>query len=519
MKEDGKRETSASSESTTGSAGETPQEHLAMLAGEIHGSAGALGLTGDHVVRIGELCERIQSGSGTSSAGGELYRIIRRSGHPAAKDLGDRLWPLLEALDAVGQGTEPAEGAGEEDGGGQTGGGPVARPDDVPVDADAPPVQATPGDAGQCEGLSLSSLEISFWNRSYECEPDAAHAAQLAASIGTDGLAHAILLVRFKDNPTKYAVLCGANRVVALRSLRGEDGVLHPGEYRIREDLTEDDPACMRIAADENAIRRKPSPYELARLAKRVSSREDVTDALLTKTLRVSRQELSALRHLPSLDEQLPACWRRDLRATKSEGDRAGGPAITISHLRIVVAPLTEFGVTEEFKAILEDAAAKHWTTEHLRRVFREAVSNLEKKASGDDAGEHPAETKDPTEDDTEKPQPVEGAGDGKEQPPGGNGGEENPKPGEGAGDEAESPTPEPPPGEGDDGGPGEGTGDQSPEGGEVWVEDTDIDCVLLALLDASGCAGLDEEIRAVVDEASRKIVEIQDERAGEGKA
>ena len=72
-----------------------------------------------------------------------------------------------------------------------------------------------------------------------------------------------------------------------------------------------------------------------------------------------------------------------------------------------------------------------------------------------------------------------------------------------------------------EDAGDRENDEDRPPDWGEIEieVEETDFDCVLLALRDAAGCVEGDKEIQAVLDEADRKIREIRAERAGEGKA
>jgi hypothetical protein len=486
--------------------------------------------------------DHVASGEDADGSFKALSDLLIRAGSRDARKLRDRLCPAyavfrkrVRATDSAG----PRMDQHQVDADGSHADAPdvdgEARPDEpsaegharpmvvaggVPTPTGASDVKTPPAEDRESDGLKLSALEVSFWNRSHGCEPDADHVSRLKDSIEKDRLYYPLRLVPIPSSPGRYAIIGGANRYLALRALRGEDGVLLPGEYIILDDLTEDDPACMRISYDENDIQRKPSPFELACLVERVRQRKAVTDAQLIADLPVSRQELSALRHLPALFDQLPESWKRDLRLSSSGRDRDSAPAITLSHWRIVAATLKKCGVTAELCAILEKAAAENCSTKQLRQSLGEAKTRGTRKEQGGDGGkptpkpEETPESKDPGP--TQDLPPVEGTTDDRTAPPGG----DTPTPPAETKDATEiltgTPTPVSPPLEEKEDGPH--NEEPSPGDGEPPPVETDFDCLVHGLQECKDCAGWDLEIWELLNETNRKILDIQEQRAGVAK-
>ena len=73
--------------------------------------------------------------------------------------------------------------------------------------------------------IPFSQIEVSIWNRSRGITLDDGYITELAEDIKRNGLLHPVTLVKTVDG-TGYRIVAGANRVAALRKLRGDDSGL-----------------------------------------------------------------------------------------------------------------------------------------------------------------------------------------------------------------------------------------------------------------------------------------------------
>lgn len=234
--------------------------------------------------------------------------------------------------------------------------------------------------------IPLMKLEPSKFNRSFGAPPDEEYYQELADSFERDGLMHTLTLIYKSKTDRTLLVLAGENRRRGFLKLRGKDGVLQPGEYEIREDLTEDDPRCFDVSWAENAHRRPPTPVEKARLIVRVLDDKSLTQEQVGKKLGIPTPVVSQLTKLPKWWDRLPDSWKRDLAAApgrvSSDLNTCYEPAITVGHWRAVVGTLEKkAGLTPKLQKLMEKAATEKQSTKWLD----ERVKG--KKAVADDAG------------------------------------------------------------------------------------------------------------------------------------
>jgi hypothetical protein len=280
---------------------------------------------------IAKLCEVAQQ---TGFDADVMAQIVDRLGHgnDEAKDLAERL--------TAPAGTPPT----------------VAL---APVIEDSLAESSTEGAARA--PIPLSKIGISIWNRSYDASLDDSYVAGMKKSIETDGLMHPITLVRDPDDPTRpYKAVAGAGRRAAVMQIRGEAGMLEPGEYRLLANITEADAeACTRISVSENEDRRASSVNETARQVQRLLGSKTLKHNQVASLLRIPRETVGKLVDLVAYFDQLPDSWQVDLSAVPG-GDSTHKPAITRSHWDKVAATVKkEHGVTPKLKKAMEAAHAQ----------------------------------------------------------------------------------------------------------------------------------------------------------------
>ena len=162
--------------------------------------------------------------------------------------------------------------------------------------------------------------------------------SSLVTSIGEGAnLLQPIILRRIPDGG--YEGIVGARRFKALKALRGEDGVLHAGEYR---SVDWDDDQCVKAAVVENREREDLAPVDEGRFANALAERlqrqgKDHTDTVLEQKTGIDRSRISDLRALAEKFDLLPKSWREQLSvpANCRSGD-SGEPTITSTHWKHV---------------------------------------------------------------------------------------------------------------------------------------------------------------------------------------
>lgn len=246
--------------------------------------------------------------------------------------------------------------------------------------ADTPtePTETTTGKKhSQAEQVAVpfSEVHISKWNRSFGGQPDEKYIKDLASDIKRNGLIHPITLVTSKSGESSSAILAGANRLWALRKMRGDDSGLMEGEYVARTDITEEDPRCLDISLSENRHRRQPSVIETARYVNRLLQQEHVDQKKLAPKLHLRREAVNRLSKLVQCFDQLPESWQEQLSRSPSQED-ADAPAITLSHWVEVAGVLGENKVTPHVKGVLENAVNERWSTRDLRKAVRESADS-----------------------------------------------------------------------------------------------------------------------------------------------
>lgn len=217
--------------------------------------------------------------------------------------------------------------------------------------------------------IPLRNLSRHPFNRSCGEELDRRYIDRLARSISDHRLMHPVVLVPDPNTPGRYWIVAGAHRVAALLDSRGQAGVLEPGEYIVRDDLKPDSEDCLKIAVEENSMRRGTSPAALGRYINRLTEKTGKTQEEVGKLLHLQRETVSALSGLSKHLDKLPESWRRDLAVSEGDEDcdSENRPAITITHWRQIKARVEQEGMSDGVMALMESAARERWSAARLR--------------------------------------------------------------------------------------------------------------------------------------------------------
>ena len=219
--------------------------------------------------------------------------------------------------------------------------------------------------------IPFSQIEVSIWNRSRGIRLDEEYINDLAEDIKRNGLLHPVTLVKTVDG-TGYRIVAGANRVAALRKLRGDDSGLKQTEFKVRDDMTEDDQKCLAVSLSENHHRRASSVYETAVYVDRLIKEQKVDQGKLARMLHLDRPKVNRLEKLVDCFDALPESWKRDL-STSPTAVSASGILITFTHWYEVAGQIKS-EITTEVRQALEKAHDKRWSTRQLRKEIRQAV-------------------------------------------------------------------------------------------------------------------------------------------------
>ena len=244
---------------------------------------------------------------------------------------------------------------------------------------------------GNTDGASpkLGELVISRFNRSHGADLDADYIKQLAADVKANGLVNPVSLVWHKKSG-RWVIVAGAHRIAAIKSLRGEDGVLKKDEYRIIDGLDADDPRSFDISVADNRHQRGMSLYELAIYIRRVVEELKLDQGRVGEALGLSRPQVNRLLMLAQHWDDLPESVKNDFRKARYSGSE-NQPVLTMSHWYEFASAFQKAGLNDEVRAMMEKALAERWST----RQVKEAVQTYamggpahadEQSAEGDDA-------------------------------------------------------------------------------------------------------------------------------------
>ncbi len=272
-------------------------------------------------------------------------------------------------------------------------------------------------DAQKDPGIMIDELEISPFNRSHGAELDADYVKQLAVDIKSNGLVNPVSLVWHKKSG-RWVIVAGAHRVAALKSIRGENGVLNAGEYRIIDGLDADDPRSFDISVADNRHQRGMSLSELAMYIRRVVEELKLDQGRVGEALGLSRPQVNRLLMLAQHWDDLPESVKNDFRKARYSGSE-NQPVLTMSHWYELVSAFQKAGVNDEVRAMMEKALAERWST----RQVKEAVQQYTMGGPAH-ADEQPAEG-----DDAPAPAPTSGSANAVPAPAGGKSGEVAPAP------------------------------------------------------------------------------------------
>ena len=265
--------------------------------------------------------------------------------------------------------------------------------------------------------LKIGELEISPFNRSHGAELDADYVKELAENIKTNGLVNPVVIVMHKKTG-RWVIVAGAHRIAALKSIRGEDGTLKEGEFRIVDGLDADDPRCFDISMADNRHQRGMSLYELAKYVRRVVEELKLDQRRVADALGLSRPQVNRLLMLAQHWDELPESVKNDFRKARYSGSE-NQPVLSFSHWYEFASSFQKAGVNDEVRALMEKALAERWST----RQIKEAVQMYTM------GGPAPADEQSAEGDDVPAPAPTSGSANAVPAPVGGKSGEAAPAP------------------------------------------------------------------------------------------
>ena len=192
-----------------------------------------------------------------------------------------------------------------------------------------------------------------------------------------DGQLHPIIVRLAADG--FYEVICGGRRFRARRELRGQEGVLNSGEFKI---VAWTDARCIKASVSENEEREGVPPLVAGQYLTRIAEifekgGEKVTDTLLAERTGIARAMVNDLRGLADKAGVLPASWRDALNTPPDcrSGDK---PAISITHFKVIRGTIKD-GISDEVRSLMERAAKDGWSV----KAFTRAVDALKPEDQG----------------------------------------------------------------------------------------------------------------------------------------
>ncbi len=238
--------------------------------------------------------------------------------------------------------------------------------------------------------IPLNRIRVSDENPRKDYDGDV---TSLKESIRNAGgtLLHAIPLRQEPDG--KFTAPFGVRRLKALGEMRGENGFLQAGEYRM-VDWSDDQ---FRLAAlDENFERDDLTPAEEGKFLNALANRlerqgKKVTDEMLEQMTGLDRPRISDRRALADKFGMLPQSWQKPLNTPLNRrlGDRQE-ISITATHFKYArkfIKPKIDPHVLK----IMERAAKDGWSA----AKFKSALDALKPAAPGEQAGAYKSKERD----------------------------------------------------------------------------------------------------------------------------
>ena len=213
--------------------------------------------------------------------------------------------------------------------------------------------------------IPFGELEISQFNRSHGAELDADYVKQLAVDIKSNGLVNPVSLVGNKKSG-RWVIVAGAHRVGALKSIRGENGVLNVGEYRIIENLDESDPRCFDISVADNRHQRGMSLHDKAKYVRRVIEELKLDQGRVADALGLGRPHVNRLVMLTEYWDKLPESVKSDFCIAPYSGSEKQ-PVLTFSWWYEFASAFQKAGLNDEVRALMEKALAERWSTRQVK--------------------------------------------------------------------------------------------------------------------------------------------------------
>jgi ParB/RepB/Spo0J family partition protein len=222
--------------------------------------------------------------------------------------------------------------------------------------------------------ILFSKIEISKWNRSYGVALDDDYIKSLADDIDDQGLLHPVTLVKTADGEG-YRIVAGANRTAALRKLRGDYSGLKQTEFKVLEDMDEDNKACLEVSLSENHHRRDSSVYEQAIYVDRLVQEQKFDQGKVATLLKFDRPKVNRLQKLAKEFSKLPECWQKDLKTSPSSPS-AKGVVVTFTHWYEVAGLIGEEGeLTPKLLETLVFAHANGYSTRTLKEEVKKVLA------------------------------------------------------------------------------------------------------------------------------------------------
>ena len=218
--------------------------------------------------------------------------------------------------------------------------------------------------------IRLADLQTSKWNRSWGMSISPVYLKTLADDIKKNAILNPIILVR-EMNSKALQILAGVHRWEALKSIRGEDGCLHVGEYRII-DVDSTDVRCLAISVADNSYHHEQSVYDLATYVMRIESECHSNQDKIAEILKLTRPKVNRLSLLVKNWDPLPESVKADFQKAPSfSHDDREGPNFKFSHWYEFAALVEKIGMTDEMSNMLEMALKNRWSTRQIKKAVQ----------------------------------------------------------------------------------------------------------------------------------------------------
>jgi ParB/RepB/Spo0J family partition protein len=305
---------------------------------------------------LGTLVKLLDQGNETAQKAAASLRKLVGAKDPVAMESAVMARPTTPAPAPVHTVQPPSPDGGKKDG---------VRPKSGRQRKSTPPSTAVP--EWRFLSIPFTNIAVGPYNRSYEVEADQKFDKELQASLKRDGLLAPIVLRPFPGKAGCYELVAGVHRFRALQAMAGAGGLLNPGQFVIREDLTTDESA-IRASVAENELRRGVSPYEKARQAARLIGDRGMTQEAAARLLGETREAVGVLVKLAKSFPYLPESWREDLR--QSPGcDSNRKPVITPTHWREISSVADCDQLPPEVIQLMEKARDESMSVSRLKKA------------------------------------------------------------------------------------------------------------------------------------------------------